>query len=732
MKRILLILLLLSTISSVTAEENLDSLQQEYFAQVKKQGINSETDKIYNKINELHELNNPLESYNFYHELITFGIDNELPFLSYQGYAQHGEIYKKLGVPDKALESYLQAMDIIKRDGINIHIPWSYINIGNLYYSIDYYERAMDNYKKALSAFNDLIMADAHYSTPGTEKYKNAQKGFSVCYNNMGLIFQHNKTSYKALEYFHKALKKRVGVKDTIGIAYGHFYIGNVYIDLQNYEEATNVFNDGISLYFNRSDTSLNRIQWNSVVGNMYIGLGKVKLLENDSKYANAYFQKAIESNKKIGYEYGLLQTYKEIARAYAKSGIASKAIKYYNIAIDLAEKTNFFKDQTNIYTEIAEYYREMGNLDDFYKYRQKLFNIRDSVLSTNLHNMFDDIETRYSYLERLEDMDNLEKENRIQNLELAKKNYTILYLSILGGVVLVSAIVLIPMFLAKRRLSKELQRKNEEMSSIIARLKDSEEALEYANADLQTKNINLYNSQEKLQELNATKDKFFSIIAHDLINPLASLKQLSEMLADEFHQMDSVDVEDYLVMIKGASSGVYNLLDNLLTWSRSQRGKIDYEPQPTDLNYIIKQNVVLMQTQASKKNIRLSQENTIESYVSCDINMVNTIMRNLITNAIKFTQDGGNIKVSVAESNDFARISIKDDGIGMDVPTKNRLFRIDINHTSEGTSGEKGTGLGLILCGEFVSKHGGEIWVNSSPGEGSEFIFTLPLFNTN
>ena len=176
---------------------------------------------------------------------------------------------------------------------------------------------------------------------------------------------------------------------------------------------------------------------------------------------------------------------------------------------------------------------------------------------------MFDDIETRYSYLERLEDMDNLEKENRIQNLELAKKNYTILYLSILGGVVLVSAIVLIPMFLAKRRLSKELQRKNEEMSSIIARLKDSEEALEYANADLQTKNINLYNSQEKLQELNATKDKFFSIIAHDLINPLASLKQLSEMLADEFHQMDSVDVEDYLVMIKGASSGVYNLLDN-------------------------------------------------------------------------------------------------------------------------------------------------------------------------
>jgi signal transduction histidine kinase len=728
MKKLLIILLLFTTSLAANASENLDSLQQSFFAQVRTNGFGAEEEEMLGMIHSYNLRINPLDSYEFYHELITFGIRTELPFLSYTGYSHHGGIYKKLGVPDKALESYLQAMEIVKRDKEYIHVPWNYINIGNLYFSIKYYDRAIENYNKALDWFSQLVVDSAKYSTPGTMEYKNVQQGFGVCYNNLGMIYKQKKTSYKALEYFHKALKKRTEIKDTLGMAYGNYYIGNVYIDLQNYDEATNIFNDAISLYFGKPDEPQLEIEWTNVIGDIYIGLGRIKLLENEVSFAGAYFKKCVETKLEIGYDYGLLNAYREIARAYAESGYKLKAIGNYQLAMSIAEQNNFFKDQTDIYTELAEYHKNQGDLEIYYQYRQKLFNIRDSVLSKNLHNMFDDIETRYSYREQLEDMMNLERENKIQDLELSKKNSTILYLSILAGVVLISAIILIPMFLAKRRLSKELQTKNKEMATIISRLKESEEALEFANADLQTKNINLYNSQDKLQELNATKDKFFSIIAHDLINPLASLKQLSEMLADDFHQMDSVDVEDYLVMIKGASNGVYNLLDNLLTWSRSQRGKINFEPQPTDLNYIIKQNVILLQTQASKKNIKLEQANTLDNFVNCDINMVNTIIRNLISNAIKFTPDGGNIILSVEENSEFGIIKIKDDGVGMDAPTRNRLFRIDKNHTSEGTSGEKGTGLGLILCWEFVEKHGGEIYVISEPDIGSEFVFTLPL----
>jgi signal transduction histidine kinase len=171
-----------------------------------------------------------------------------------------------------------------------------------------------------------------------------------------------------------------------------------------------------------------------------------------------------------------------------------------------------------------------------------------------------------------------------------------------------------------------------------------------------------------------------------------------------------------------------HNLLQNLLQWSRSQTGRIDFSPRIINIHDLVNQNFELLKQTAAKKEISLVNEVDKIINIEADEDMTDTIFRNLITNAIKFTPEGGSIKIDATQQGSMALINVSDTGVGMDEETKSKLFRLDVNHSSLGTSQEKGTGLGLILCKEFVEKHNGKIWIESSKGEGTTFTFTLPI----
>ncbi len=237
-----------------------------------------------------------------------------------------------------------------------------------------------------------------------------------------------------------------------------------------------------------------------------------------------------------------------------------------------------------------------------------------------------------------------------------------------------------------------------------------------------------LRESEARLRELNATKDRFFSIIAHDLKNPLGSFKDASRLLFDEYDTFNEMDRKHFLEMIMNSSQQVYALLENLLDWIRSQRGLIQFNPVQVNL-FSIAQNVLdLMYLTIDNKCIEYENIIPHDIMVMADINLVNTIIRNIISNAIKFTPENGKIIIGVEEisEEDMVKIYIKDSGVGMSQEILEKLFRIDQNVTQPGTANEKGTGLGLILCKEFVEKHGGNISVKSKAGKGSIFYFTL------
>jgi len=231
----------------------------------------------------------------------------------------------------------------------------------------------------------------------------------------------------------------------------------------------------------------------------------------------------------------------------------------------------------------------------------------------------------------------------------------------------------------------------------------------------------------EELKNLNSSKDKFFSIIAHDLRSPFNGLLGFSTVLLEELQELTSEEIKEYAGYIHTSAKTVYNLVDNLLQWSRIQTGRIEYQPIKIDLYEEVFKTIELFNTNAITKRIKLVNDIQANVFVYADQNMLRSIMQNLISNGIKFTKPGGLIKISSKEKDDIIEVEIADSGIGIEMKDIAKLFRIDSQFSSLGTSNEEGTGLGLILTKELVEKNKGQIWVKSTVKKGTSFFFTLP-----
>jgi PAS domain S-box-containing protein len=229
-----------------------------------------------------------------------------------------------------------------------------------------------------------------------------------------------------------------------------------------------------------------------------------------------------------------------------------------------------------------------------------------------------------------------------------------------------------------------------------------------------------------QLQELNSAKDKFFSIIAHDLRSPFQSLLSSSELLATEIDSLSQDQIKFFSLGLNDSLRNLYNLLEHLLQWSMMQRNMIEFKPVNLNLSDLINKIIEISIQSAVKKKISISNNVDSGIFVIADIDMIRSVVQNLITNAIKFTQTDGRIIVSSINKDGFVEVSVRDTGIGLESDKVSELFKFSTRYTTNGTAGEKGTGLGLPLCKEFVEKHGGKIWVESELGKGSKFTFTL------
>lgn len=602
---------------------------------------------------------------------------------------QIGNTQKKLNQFDLALQSYLEALKIYKELNNKDKIASILNNIGIIYDNIHNFNKALESYSNALEIKREI----------------GDKKEIAYSLHIIGNTYLKLKKYTEALDFYNQALELRIEVGDKISIANSYKSIGNTLLELNEYDRSIDNLKKALELRENMGDMKGVSDILNDI-GNFYAKI-------NNNSKAIEYYLKTIEYCNNTNDQYLKALCLRKVGVIRLESGLEMKGIENINQSLNIGQNISNLELIKNAYYELYKYYNKQGNkskaLDNYLNYTIVKDSINAKLNSQRLVEiqMNFELEQSYSELSRIEDeVSQLTAENKIRELELKKQKNVRNLLALIVIITLVSGGLFLSQYLSKRKTNILLQEKIEEVDKSNKLLKESE---------------------DNLKILNATKDKFFSIIAHDLRNPFNALHGLTQHLLNNYDTFDSEEIKESIEIIYNSADDLLELLENLLHWSRTQRGKMKFTPTEVNISEIITKIFNLLKMNAEKKDINLINEINQEKTIIGDKDMLTAILRNLISNAIKFSYNNSFIRVSSKDYADYTEFSVMDNGVGISAENIKKLFRIDIHHSTTGTSDEQGSGLGLILCREFVEKHNGKIWVESEINKGSTFKFTVP-----
>lgn len=571
-------------------------------------------------------------------------------------------------------------------------IAETYGYLGYIHLKLGNFDASLDNYLKELRLREEL----------------NEREKMDKFLTNIGKIYYKINKLNKALEYFQKALEITIKSGNKIEIAQQMTNLGNVHYELHDYKKAMMYYHKSLDY---ADDNAINKeLSENEKLSFLK---GKAVLLNNlglvyknlgDYKKALDYCKKSIKIKEEVGDANNLYYPLTSIAEILMKLGMYEESQNYLFKALKIAEESKNLILQKEAHYLICEVFSSSGNYKNALEHHRLYTAIKDSLIQISRNKLIAEYQTKMETEKKEQENKALRQANTLQ------RNYFI----IIFALVLITLAIIYNRYKSKQKANKLLSEKN-------AQIQQQHQELEYMFSKLQAK-------EQVLSEANATKDKFFSIIAHDLKNPLHAITLSSDLLMDKYEQMNNEQLISLIKNIHSAGEHLSSLLENLLQWSRTQNGKINFEPDTIDLFRIIEENIALLEVNAKKKNIILYSHIESETYAIGDSNMLKTVFRNLLSNAIKFSYPNSQVIIDIEDTNEyFYEISVIDKGIGINPEDIDKLFRIDVHYTTIGTSNEKGTGLGLILCKEFIELNGGKIFVESKINEGSKFIITLP-----
>jgi len=427
---------------------------------------------------------------------------------------------------------------------------------------------------------------------------------------------------------------------------------------------------------------------------------GGYYLASNKPEKAYNNFKAALDIRTSLNDKTGMARCYNDIATFYLGQKNYQKAADNARVALTQARSAQSREDIRRSLELLSEVTEATNNFREALAYRKEYITFTEFLQRDKDEKAFVVQQFREEINQRNSEIDNLNVINRENELRIQMQERTAKQLYAIIGLSAIVGLLIFFLYLQNRRTNRKLREVN----------------------------VRINQQNVQLQDLNATKDKFFSIISHDLKGPLNSLTSFSGLL---INHTDSLSKEEIRMLAQDLDKSVKNLfalLENLLEWSRSQTGNIEFKPEPFSLTDMLAENQQLLKTQADAKKIAIELLPSAPIVVRAHRNSVNTVIRNLVSNAIKFTPEGGAIKMIAKATSEQVVVSIADSGVGMSPDVLGKLFRIDSKHTTRGTAQEKGTGLGLILCKDFIEKNGGRIWVESEVGQGSTFFFSLPL----
>ncbi len=589
---------------------------------------------LYNSIGASYwHTNNYMKALEFFERALQNGIDYENIPLQIKAHNNTGIIYENLFQYDKALECQIKALELSQKINSPKLRASTYVNIGNIYFYLNQYDEATNNYLKALDIY--IIVND--------------ESGQSICNNNLGECYLKQNKINNAINYYRKALTYAISKKDTLNISLFLLNIGNANRMTGNLRKSYTILSDALNLCEHHTNIGIK--------AEIYLILGKTVAAQNKPDLA----------------------------------------VSYFNNALSITNRTKDKKLLLEIYNSLAKFYYTQENYRNAYLFKDQFSVLNDSVNNSKMLEDMAKMNAIYHTFKDQATIINLQKENISHNKQLMQEKNKRALFFIVSLSFLTIIIILLTLFLYRRRTANQLRQKNIELNS-----------------------------------LNATKDKFFSIIAHDLKSPFNSLMGFSEMLSLHAETENTEQVIEYSNIIHNSTKKLFSLVENLLQWSKAQLGTTKYSPEQTDV-YLLANNIIsLLRINAEEKDIVISSKMGRDLVGWVDENLFNTVLRNLLSNAIKFSRVGSMIQVTGVKEDDMMRISVADTGVGIRQENLEKLFAIGTNISTKGTFNEKGTGLGLILCKEFVEINKGTIWAESEYGNGSTFHYTVPVYDEN
>ncbi len=577
----------------------------------------------------------------------------------------------------RAIEYCLRALRISDQSRLALitsedSILWNHLagkaeaQIGDIYYKIQQHRVAINYYNQAIQHFT--LINDTASLLPSM--------------NSLAITYYYHGDDSAAIKHFNDLIHIASLHNDSCAIANAYNNLGLIEHDNANFQKAYEYFTNAGVLYhkcgnIRKKATTL-----------FNIGLLQGPLGCYDSTVV--YYQKAISLLEGINDLSGVIRVQIALAQFYFTKKEFDYSERFLTEALKNANIINARNFIIEIYGCLARVKEESRQYEEAYNFLKLHKVLHDSIFQQNIEKIVI-LQKQYEDEKSKKEIEILSKNNEIKDLQIQKQRTRLLYLFQLAIISTIALIVLIGRYRFKMRTNKELS--------------------------LQ---------KEQLEAANATKNKFFSIIAHDLKNTVYATQSMADVLYNDFNKLSKVQYEKIIGSIYHSSIHTTQLMENLLLWAMSQTGKIKLVPQKCMLVELIDNEIFIASEEIKKKKIHI-QKNIPEGLnVFADINITAFIIRNLLSNAIKFTAEFGQVSFTISNKKDVVSIAVEDTGIGILPEDLPKLFRMDVNTSIIQSSGNKGTGLGLILCRDFIVKSGGNIWAESTAGKGSIFTFTL------
>lgn len=606
----------------------------------------------------------------------------------------------------KSIDYYTRALQFVKngsqRGAILDTIGLYYLQLGNNTDALVHFQLSEEIFLQLNDStwlgkiYNNIAVANYWLgnSIEALNYYQNALRirsalkdmpGVSRVMNNIGLIYQEWNLYKDALVWHKQALQTAIDLNNNAALAYSYSNIGRCYENLKDYDSALASYRTGFNYQAQLDKQNLANSFFSSFFGEVYS-----KMNMPDSTLF--HFQKAHDYATRINNRNRLAIANYNLGKTYFDRNELDLAKEHLNESYYSSVENNYKsleKDNLFILSKIAE---KEGNISDALQFMKEANMLNDSLFNTEKISKFTDLQVKYFTEQQNQENLLLKQQNEIQEIAIRQQKLKTRILIISGIFVLG-----ILFFIARSRAS---------FKKLSARLEKSE---------------------KELLKANAGKDKFFTLIAHDLKSPFNGLLGIAEILSENFDELPSEKSKKLILELKKSVTNVYALVEGLLSWAQIQTGKMEYRLEKTNLFKLAGKVTEQLETSAKNKKITLEQNIGENTFAVADEKSVSTVLRNLISNAIKYTKPEGLVKIEAVKKEDYIEITVEDNGIGIKPETLKKLFTITEKVSEPGTARETGTGLGLILCKEFVEKNNGKIWAQSEPEKGSRFVFTLP-----